>query len=140
MKITKILPGKFSISKVVLAGFVLVFSVFFVAGATTQEAYAGKKCGKGSTTVNTKLDLGCKRQNKNPIIDLAYALIRFLSVGVGIVVVASVVFAGIMYTTSEGNPEKTAQAKSRIQTSIMALILYLFIFAIVQYLVPGGLF
>jgi type IV secretion system pilin len=97
-------------------------------------------CGTGDSRVETKINFGCNGANKNPVIDLAFALIRFLSFGVGIAVVASIVYAGVSYTTAEGNPEKSAQAKSRIQNSILALFLYLFIFAIIQYLVPGGLF
>jgi hypothetical protein len=149
MKIKKILPNINITSKmriIFTSSFILLLSLTG-AGLYSQQVSAHNKlphdkkvCGKGKQHVHTKLEFGCKRQNTNPIIDLAYALIRFLSYGVGIVVVASVVFGGIQYTTAEGNPEKSAQAKGRIQTSIMALILYLFIFAIVQYLVPGGLF
>jgi hypothetical protein len=120
------------------------------AGVTQQQAEAhDRKPGKNQNRVcgsakeghvHTKINLGCKRVNKNPIIDMAFGIIRFLSFGVGIVVIASVVLAGVQYTTSEGNPEKTAQAKGRVQTSIIALVLYVFTFAIVQFLVPGGLF
>lgn len=97
-------------------------------------------CGRGNSRVKTKINLGCNGAHHNPIIDLSYAFIRFLSFGVGVVAIASIVFAGIQYSTSEGNPEKTQQAKERIRNSILALLIYLFIFAIVQYLVPGGLF
>jgi hypothetical protein len=137
MKIKNFLTKKFNI---LLAGVFLVSCLSFAGMATQQTAYAGKKCGKGKATITTKLDLGCTRAHKNPIIDMVFGLIRFLSVGVGLVVIASVVYSGIMYSVSQGNPEKTAQAKSQIQTAIIALIFYLFIFAIVQFLVPGGLF
>lgn len=111
-------------------------------GRSGQSGQQGQQpgCGRGDSRVKTIIDFGCNGANKNPIIDMAFALLRFLSFGVGIVVIASIVFAGIQYTTSEGNPEKSAQAKKRVQDSVMALIFYLFIFAIVQYLVPGGLF
>ncbi len=109
-------------------------------GGQNQNNQSDPACGKGDSQVKTKIDLGCNGAHKNPIIDLAFALIRFLSFGVGVIVVASIVYAGVMYTMAEGNPEKSAQAKSRIQNSLVALMLYLFIFAIVQYLVPGGLF
>jgi heme/copper-type cytochrome/quinol oxidase subunit 2 len=140
MKIKNFLSKEINLFRISLASLALMLSVLLVGGATMQPAYAGRQCGKGKNKVVTKLDLGCNKAHKNPIIDMIFALVRFLSIGVGIVVIASVVYSGVMYSTSQGNPEKTGQAKSRIQTSIMALVFYLFIFAIVQFLVPGGLF
>jgi heme/copper-type cytochrome/quinol oxidase subunit 2 len=148
MKIKKYIPAlksliiKFSIL-LLLATPLAVVGLNESASAHNKKPAQNAKNICGSTKkdhVHTKFDLGCNGAHKNPILDMTFALIRFLSVGVGIVVIVSVIFAGIQYTTSQGNPEKTAQAKSRIQTSIMALIFYLFIFAIVQFLVPGGLF
>jgi len=103
------------------------------------------QCGKGEDAIRTRFDFGCvgnRLPNKfsSPIYDLAFALIRFLSIGVGIVVVVMIILAGIQYTTSEGNPEATMQAKSKIQSAIIALIIYIFSFAIIQWLVPGGVF
>jgi hypothetical protein len=96
-------------------------------------------CGEGENAVETRFDFGCTGEG-TPIQDFAYAIIRFLSVGVGLVLVASIIYAGIQYSSSEGNPEATQAAKKRIQNAIIGLIFYLFIFALVQYLVPGGLF
>jgi lysylphosphatidylglycerol synthetase-like protein (DUF2156 family) len=105
------------------------------------------QCGSGDQAVKTRFNFGCvggnpewNGKNLNAIEDVAYAIIRFLSVGVGLVVVASIVWAGIQYSSSEGSAEATQAAKDRVRSSIIALIIYLFIFAIVQYLVPGGVF
>ncbi len=97
------------------------------------------KCGTGDNAVETNFDFGCSGTG-NPIQDVAYTIIRFLSIGVGIVLVASIIYAGIMYSSSEGSPEATASAKKRVQNAVAGLIFYMFIFALVQYLVPGGLF
>ncbi len=102
------------------------------------------KCGSGKNAVNTMIDLGCLGDDyKGPggaIGDMAFALVRFLTYGVGIVITISIIASGIQYATSEGNPETTMAAKGRIQASIVSLIVYVFIFSIVQFLVPGGLF
>lgn len=102
------------------------------------------QCGSGSGAVKTKFNFGCLGDDyKGPggaIGDLAFAIIRFLSFGVGIFVVVAIIASGIQYTTSEGNPEATQAAKSRIQASIISLIIYIFAFAIIQFLVPGGVF
>jgi hypothetical protein len=115
-------------------------SFFGTAGGTHP-------CGnldKAEDNVQTKFDFGCLGpkgpKNLNPIMDLLFAFIRFLSVGVGLVVVASIILAGIQYSTSEGNPETTQAAKNRVRDAVIGLIIYLFAFSLVQYLVPGGLF
>ncbi len=105
----------------------------------------GKKDGNKGAVVNTKFNFGCLGPNYpgayvNPILDLAFSIIRFVSAGVGLIVVGSIIYAGILYSSSQGNPEQTQAAKNRIQNSIIGLVLYIFIFALVQYLVPGGLF
>lgn len=94
--------------------------------------------------VKTRFDLGCKGKSYpndlNPIVDMAFALIRFLTIGVGLILAISIIFAGIMYTTSGGNPEQTSKAKDRILNAIIGLLFYLLISALANFLIPGGLF
>lgn len=101
-------------------------------------------CGKGDDAINLRFDLGCQGQYYTgpggAIGDLFFSIIRFLSYGVGIAVVIAIIASGIQYTTSEGNPEATQAAKNRIQMSIISLIIYVFVFSIAQFLIPGGLF
>lgn len=104
------------------------------------------QCGNTDSAIRTKFDFGCiggdpnSPRNLSPIMDLLYSLIRFLSAGVGVVIVISIIMAGIQYSSSEGNPEATQQSKTRIRNALMGLIIYIFAFSLVQYLVPGGLF
>jgi hypothetical protein len=108
-------------------------------------AKGGYQCGKGDNAVKTRINFGCLGDRApgikmSPVEDLIYAFVRFLSYGVGIVLIGSMILAGIQYSTSEGNPEATQAAKNRIRDAVIGLFIYLFAFAIVQYLVPGGLF
>ena len=96
-------------------------------------------CGSGANAVKTRFNLGCQGKG-GPIEDLFYSIIRCLSVGIGLVLVASIIYAGIQYASSTGNPDQTSAAKKRIQNAFVALIFYLLIFVMIQYLVPGGLF
>lgn len=107
------------------------------------------KCGYGPGVepVSTRFNLGCLGTNPpgdgksvGPIEDMVYAFVKLLSLGVGLVLIASVIYAGIQYASSSGNPEKTAAAKTRILNAFVGLIFYLLIFALIQWLVPGGLF
>lgn len=125
--------------------------ITFSNGTSADPDAVGKKCGKDNPDteavegVKTKFNFGClgdkyDGDRLSPIEDMLYAFVRFISVGVGIAVVISMILAGIQYSSSEGNPEATQAAKGRIRISIGALLIYLFTFSLVQYLVPGGVF
>lgn len=66
--------------------------------------------------------------------------IQLLSITVGLVVAASLIMGGIQYTTSSGDPQKTSAAKGRIQNTLMAFLAYAFLYAFLNFLIPGGLF
>ncbi len=100
---------------------------------------SGDTCGEGDSAVHTSINIGCRGQG-NGILDLTFALIRFLSIGVGIVVIGSIVVAGIQYTASRGDPSATAKALARINSTVIALIIYIFSYAILNWLIPAGIF
>ncbi len=123
-----------------LIGFLLtlVLSVSLSAGSTVAAPrqltyFAISQCGSVTTSIN----FGCNGGG-TPAISLLFAVIRFLSDGVGLVVIASMVFAGIQYSMAGSDPQAVSKAKKRINSSIIALIVYIFAFAIINYLVPGG--
>lgn len=95
--------------------------------------------GSGEHSVQVSIDLGCKGHG-NPISDMAFAIIRLLSIGVGLVVVGSIIVAGIQYTTSQDDPKATAAAEGRIKSAVIALLIYIFAFAILNYVIPAGFF
>lgn len=71
--------------------------------------------------------------------DLLFAIIRFLSVGVGLVIVASMVYAGVQYIGSRGDPNANALAIKRIQSNVTALLIFIFSYALLNYVIPGQL-
>jgi len=64
--------------------------------------------------------------------------LNFLGAVVGLVVTISIVVGGIQYSSSADDPKKLAAAKERIRNAVIALIAFLFLFAFLQWLVPGG--
>lgn len=106
---------------------------------------ASKQCGKGDSTYIPVIDLGCQGNSYhgdelNPIMDLLFALLRFITVGVGILAIGSMIVAGIQFMTSQGEPAATAKAIGRIANTVAALFLYLITWALLNWLVPGGIF
>jgi hypothetical protein len=109
------------------------------AKCTNSIKLISKVCGGSGNPVNTNIDFGCKTRG-NPIIDMTFAIIRFLSAGVGIIVIGSVVVGGMQYIGSRGDPQATGQAIGRIRSSIIALIIFIFAYAILNYLIPVSFF
>ena len=102
-------------------------------------------CGKGTEQVRISFDIGClgnayEGDELNPVLDMLFALLRFVSAGVGLIVIGSIIWAGIQYSTSRGNPQSTEASIKRVTNAVIALLLYIFSFAILNFLVPGGLF
>ena len=65
--------------------------------------------------------------------------IKLLAGMVGLLVTISIVVAGIQYSSAGGDPSKVVAARKRITNAILALLAYLFMFAFLQWLIPGGI-
>jgi hypothetical protein len=67
----------------------------------------------------------------NPLISLFSAL-------VGVVVVIAVIIGGIEYSSSAGDPQRAAAARTHITNALLGLFAYIFLYAFLQFLIPGG--
>lgn len=81
----------------------------------------------------------CSGTNCDLIAKYINPLIATLSAAVGVVVTISIVYGGIQYASSGGDPQKSAAAKSRITNSIFVLVAFFLLFAFLSWLIPGGL-
>jgi hypothetical protein len=94
-------------------------------------------CGTGTTTntnVTNTQALQCLFQKyANPLVNL-------LSAMVGVVVVITVIRGAIEYTTSAGDPAKAAAGKKNITNALVGLAAYVMLYALLQFLIPGGIF
>jgi hypothetical protein len=66
--------------------------------------------------------------------------INLFSLLFGLVAVISLILGGIQYSASQGDPQKAAAAKSRLSNTIIAIFAYIFLYAFLQFLIPGGAF
>jgi len=147
VRVKYMLKHKLSRLLILPAGILFIF--FFSAAPIASAAPAPATgcptgtycCGDAADggKMQTAIDLGCKGKG-NAIFDLTFAIIRLLSDGVGIVVVASVVVAGIQYTASRNDPQNVANATNRIRSSLIALLIFIFAYAILDYVIPVKFF
>lgn len=103
----------------------------------------------GGTTVNGCTDsngnpvstlIKCDTKGGNPVVSMLLQVINFLAVGVGIAVVGGIAWGGMLYASSNGDSSKAKQGITTIVNAVLGLILFMFIYALVNFLVPGGLF
>jgi hypothetical protein len=67
-------------------------------------------------------------------------VINIMSAGVGVLAVAGIVYASIMYTSAGGNAEQTKKAMGIITNVVIGVLAFALMFAVLNFLVPGGLF
>lgn len=76
----------------------------------------------------------------NPIYIWTLRIINLLAAGVGVVVTIMIIVGGIQYASAGANPQMVQAAKKKIINAIIALIAFFFLYAFLQWLVPGGVF
>lgn len=66
-------------------------------------------------------------------------LIKLLSVLVAVAVTFGVIYGGIQYSMSAGDPQKAASGRKHIRDAVIALVAYALALAFLNFLIPGGI-
>ncbi len=66
--------------------------------------------------------------------------INALSGLVGIVIVIMMIIGGIEYSAAGNDPQRVSAARSKISNALLALLVFIFMYAFLQWVVPGGIF
>ncbi len=107
-----------------------------------EQAYSGYDCGD----VKTFFDFGCEGANSakgdasNPIVKALLFILNILSVLVTVVAMGAIVYGGFLYAAAADNSGQTKQGITVIVNAVVGLLLWLFAYALVNFLVPGGIF
>lgn len=67
-------------------------------------------------------------------------VINILTAGIGVVAVAGIVYASIVYTTAGGDANQTKKAMTIIANIVIGVVAYALMYALLNFLIPGGLF
>ena len=132
--------------KIFLSVFALLsLGVLFAVPASAAECKPNPSksvycCGDAATSIDFKCPTPTKDNPEVTITQLVVTVINFLAIGVGIAVVGGIVWGSLWYTTANGNAGQAQQGISIIVNSILGLVLFLFMWALINFLVPGGLF
>ena len=63
-----------------------------------------------------------------------------LTAGAVVLATGSIVVAGFLYMTAQSNAGQVEKAKTMIFNTIIGVIAYIFMWAILEWLIPGGVF
>lgn len=95
--------------------------------------------------IDDELDVDCETEpgesldsGNCAIVSYLVTAINLLSALAGIVIVFSIMFAGYQYMTARDNAGQIQQARTRIIWAISALLIFIFAYAGLNFLVPGG--
>lgn len=97
--------------------------------------HVAASCGGHDTAI-----ISCGSAGGNGVIDLLTVFVNFLAVLVGLAVLIGIVFGAILYSSSGGSADQAKRGIGYIRNALLALVLFIFMYAIVNFLVPGGLF
>jgi len=117
----------------------LSFSVLSSLAVSTNPVQSQQDAAQTQITTPTSQQVNSKLQ-ENPIIKDLNILINFMTGVVGIVVVGTIIAGGIEYSMAGNNPQKVTNARKRIANGILAMFVFLLMWAFVNWLVPGGIF
>lgn len=67
-------------------------------------------------------------------------IILIVSIGVGIVAVGGIVYGSLLYASARDNQAQTQKAITIISSVVIGLLLYVFMTAILNWLILGGVF
>lgn len=76
---------------------------------------------------------------ENPIFFYLRQILIFMAGGVGFAVVGGIIYGSYMYITARDNASQTQQGQNIIINAVIGLLLFIFMYAILQFLIPGGI-
>jgi hypothetical protein len=137
-----------------LSAFLIVFNYGVMGVLATEAAAPGggctlstglqipKPCTTGGGDQYNFVCTGLSQKDclkYNPMIQWIRFFINLISALVGVIVVIMVTLAGIQYSAAADNPQGVQAAKKRIENVLIGLVAYIFLYAFLQWLIPGGL-
>lgn len=124
--------------------YVLLIGLAFVVWTHAflpSAVYASEMCGGAHTSY-----ISCTAPKNSDTIEgssfwwlIQYVLGIAVSL-VGIIAVAGIAWGSILYASAQGNEQQVERAKTIIRDVVIGLILFTLMYAILQYLLPGGIF
>ena len=83
--------------------------------------------------------LPCDPSGSGSVWNLLAAIVNFLAIGVGVAVLVGIVFGAFLYASSGGSAEQAKRGTTYVRNAVIALVLFAFMWALINFFIPGGL-
>lgn len=107
-----------------------------------KAANANYKCDDTPTF----FDFGCsgtnneKSGNENPISRILFTIVSWLTGLVTLAAIGGIIYGGILYASAGDNSGQTQKGISFVFNAVIGLLLWVGMYALLNFIVPGGLF
>jgi hypothetical protein len=119
-----------------LAALLLIAGVLFFPAIALADP-CDNTANKNGVPVPSKVQ-NCV--TSTPLIHDIQVIVNFLAAAVGIIVTGVILLGGIQYILAGGNATALTAARQRIINGLIALFAFLFMYAFLQWIIPGGIF
>lgn len=120
---------------------IITFALLLGVGSFVVAPAAQAACGGVATSIiNCKEDGKDGDVNNSGVFGILKLVINIMTAGVGILAVGGIVYGSILYTSAGNSSEQTKKAMAIITNVVIGLIAYALMYAITNFLIPGGLF
>lgn len=117
-----------------MIGSILVLTLLI--GSSMHVAGATESCGGADTAI-----INCEEGTEtNGVFSLLLMAINILTAGIGIAAVGGLIYGAILYTSAGDSSEQISQAKKTITNVVVGLVLFVGMYGLLQYIIPGGIF
>jgi hypothetical protein len=106
---------------------------------TDQTKCVVAPCSNDNPNKPKSCDLSdCTNSNCNLFIRYLNPLVNVLAIGAGLAAVIGIIYGGIEYAASGGDPQQAASGKRHVKIAIIAIVAYVFVLAGLRFLIPGS--
>ena len=102
--------------------------------STSKEKQNSSQEGGQDGCASTSILDGCWQ-----IEDILNLILTTLTIGAGVMATGSIIVAGAIYATARDNASQVQKAKTMIFNTVIGIIIYSFFWAIMQWIIPGGI-
>ncbi len=117
------------------------------------KGHGGYTAPKAASTSTGSADPGCATSilpsslcdngtdvEDNGVWKLLLIAINLLTAGIGVVAVGGIVYASILYASAEDKNEQVSQAKQIITNVVIGLVMFILMWSLLNFIIPGGVF
>ncbi len=114
---------------------IIMFTALLLAAFIIPPTPAQAASCDGTKTVIISCEDG-----ENGIWAMLLLIIQIMTAGVGVLAVAGIVYASVLWTTAEDKQDQVTKAKGIITNVVIGLVAFALMWAGLQFIVPGGVF